>query len=70
MNFNFLFRNKGEASAAVKQLPDEMIKYELETQCVRGDVNFFKRKKQLSDLLESRKYQYGRQTSSYLLQDR
>lgn len=61
MSFCFQYPSKGEAHKVVGQLPDEMIKYELESQGIRCDNNYFRRKKQLADVLESRLYKHGRQ---------
>lgn len=61
MSTSFECPLRGEAAKVVALLPDEMIKYELETQGVKSESHFMKRRKQLSEILESRRYVSGKQ---------
>lgn len=49
------------AYQSVSMLPDEMIKYELETQGQLSANTFILRRKQLADLIKEKKYEGGRQ---------
>lgn len=60
MDLTFRYPEEGAASRYVSALPDEFIKYELESQGVRIDKNYLRRKKQLADLLESRLFKIGK----------
>lgn len=60
MDLTFAYPAKGTASRYVSALPDEFLRYELESQGVRVDQNYFRRKKQLADLLENREYRAGK----------
>lgn len=51
----------GAAYQMVKNLPDEMIRYELETQGIRSDQPFMDNRKALSELIENGNYKPGRQ---------
>lgn len=51
----------GRAAGIVSYLPDEMIKYELETQGIRSGPNVEQRRKQLSEVIDSRRYVFGKQ---------
>lgn len=60
MDLTFKFPEKGNAARHVTALPNEMIKYELESQDIKCHQNPFCRKKQLSDILESREFRPGK----------
>ncbi|KAJ6642700.1 histone H3 [Pseudolycoriella hygida] len=61
LGLSIILPEPGQASRLIGYLPDEMIKYELESQGVRCLGNYLQRRKQLVDLIEQKKYQIRKQ---------
>ncbi|KAJ6642600.1 hypothetical protein Bhyg_07553 [Pseudolycoriella hygida] len=58
---HFPLPEPGQASATIAHLPDEMIKYELESQGIKCLPNYLQRRKQLAAVIDERKYVVGKQ---------